>query len=309
VNFRPADSTGGNNFGWRCYEGNHTYNTSGCQAPAAYHFPIFEYPHNNSTGGFSITGGYVYRGTEFPFLQGYYICSDYVSGNGFLIRSNGSGGWNVSAPQTGWAAHICGYGEAEDGALYAVSQDGPMYKVNAVAPVPLKLISFTATANRNNVNLEWQTQNELNSKDFIIEYSNDGQHFSTIGITPAKNAAGINNYSFIHSAAGIAGNFYRLKMIDIDGSFAYSPVISVSIRQLNTAWIYPTVIQNNVLHIFPSADMNAMELYTMQGQLIFKRTLNSSSSKEIPVDVLAKGMYLVKLKTAHSSVTEKIFIE
>ncbi|KAF0153021.1 MAG: protein up-regulated by thyroid hormone-putative PQQ-dependent glucose dehydrogenase [Ignavibacteria bacterium] len=71
--------TKGGNFGWRCYEGTHSFNTSGCNA-ANYIPPVFEYPHN-SEGGFSITGGFVYRGSKVPELYGKYVYADFVSGH------------------------------------------------------------------------------------------------------------------------------------------------------------------------------------------------------------------------------------
>ena len=79
VNWLAAGSTSGVNYGWRCYEANHVYG-SGC-SPAVTDTiaPIFEYSHNNATGGYSITGGYVYRGASYPELQGYYITADYLS--------------------------------------------------------------------------------------------------------------------------------------------------------------------------------------------------------------------------------------
>ena len=63
----------GKNYGWRCYEGTHTYNTSGCNYPE-YIFPVWEYSHSE---GYSITGGYVYRGENVPELSGKYIYADY----------------------------------------------------------------------------------------------------------------------------------------------------------------------------------------------------------------------------------------
>jgi len=65
----------GKNYGWRCYEGNHTYNMSGCNYPE-YTFPIWEYSHSV---GYSVTGGYVYRGQNVPELFGKYIYGDYGS--------------------------------------------------------------------------------------------------------------------------------------------------------------------------------------------------------------------------------------
>jgi glucose/arabinose dehydrogenase len=61
----------GINYGWRCYEGNNTYNTTGCAAQSTMTFPVAAYDH--SGGKCSITGGYVYRGTQFPALQGRYF--------------------------------------------------------------------------------------------------------------------------------------------------------------------------------------------------------------------------------------------
>ena len=58
----------GKNYGWRCYEGNHDYNLIGCNG--TYEFPIWEYSHSL---GYSITGGYVYRGQNVPELYGKYI--------------------------------------------------------------------------------------------------------------------------------------------------------------------------------------------------------------------------------------------
>ena len=128
IDFRVAGTSGGINYGWRCYEGNSPYNTNGCSPPANYVFPIFDYPHNMSTGGFSVTGGFVYRGSQYPALQGYYICADYVSGNAWLINPNGGGGWTTRM-QTGLPGSIVSFGEAEDGTLYSVSLGGTIYTV------------------------------------------------------------------------------------------------------------------------------------------------------------------------------------
>ena len=60
VNFTPSTELNNNNYGWRCYEGTQAYNTGSCNIVSSYKMPIFEYVHNNTTGGYSITGGYVY---------------------------------------------------------------------------------------------------------------------------------------------------------------------------------------------------------------------------------------------------------
>ena len=114
VNFRAANATGGINYGWRCYEGSNPYNTSGCAPISSYIAPIFQYPHNNATGGYSVTGGYVYRGTGSPLLTGWYVMADYISGNVWKIHPDGAGGWTVFQ-QSGLSGNIAGFGEGEDG--------------------------------------------------------------------------------------------------------------------------------------------------------------------------------------------------
>jgi glucose/arabinose dehydrogenase len=84
----------GLNCGWRCYEGNARYDSSGCGPSALYTFPVKVYPH--SGGDCSVTGGYVYRGNRRPELVGRYIYADYCTGkiwqfiyqNGHLVSDS-----------------------------------------------------------------------------------------------------------------------------------------------------------------------------------------------------------------------------
>ncbi len=82
VNFQPNTSPGGENYGWRILEGNHCYNpSSGCVAPSSYVAPVLEYAHGaNDVNGCSVTGGFVYRGINYPSMQGVYFYGDFCSG-------------------------------------------------------------------------------------------------------------------------------------------------------------------------------------------------------------------------------------
>ena len=90
INRMPLTQAG-INYGWRCYEGNNTYNTTGCAAQSTMTFPVAAYDH--SGGKCSITGGYVYRGTQFPALQGRYFFADYCSTQIGSLNSDDSITW------------------------------------------------------------------------------------------------------------------------------------------------------------------------------------------------------------------------
>lgn len=75
---------GGKNYGWRCYEGNHPYNTSGCNSQSFYKAPIYEYQHSATTNDCSIIGGFVYHGKKYSSFKGKYFFTDYCSG---IIRT------------------------------------------------------------------------------------------------------------------------------------------------------------------------------------------------------------------------------
>ncbi len=89
VDFQPASSTGGENYGWRCYEGDHPYNTTDCLSASAYDGPIFEYPNPESESA-AISGGYVYRGMESPGINGIYFFADYALGKFWSLFNDGN---------------------------------------------------------------------------------------------------------------------------------------------------------------------------------------------------------------------------
>jgi glucose/arabinose dehydrogenase len=84
IDFEPAGARG-RNYGWRCYEGNEEFNlSSNCNPDSAFTFPVFDY--DNASLGCSVTGGFVYRGSEYADLYGWYVYTDYCSGRFWVIR-------------------------------------------------------------------------------------------------------------------------------------------------------------------------------------------------------------------------------
>jgi len=91
IDFQPASSHGGENYGWRCMEGDHCNGLSGCVCnDRSLTLPIFEYSHDDSSNPCAITGGEVYRGSSIPDLAGTYFFADYCSAHVFSFSGGAS---------------------------------------------------------------------------------------------------------------------------------------------------------------------------------------------------------------------------
>jgi len=134
IDFQPA-SSGGENYGWRCYEGNHVYNSLDCGPSTDYIFPIHEYNHDN--GNCSVTGGYVYRGCAVPDLDGTYFFADFCSGSIWSFRYDGSTMTDFTdrtaelyPPGSATIGTIASFGEDINGELYIVDlAGGEIFKI------------------------------------------------------------------------------------------------------------------------------------------------------------------------------------
>lgn len=113
------------NFGWNPKEGTHCYQSSSCDNPE-FIDPVIEYSHEN---GCSVTGGYVYRGTAIPSLQGTYLYSDYCSGTLWGARADGNGGYGsfqILATQL----NVASFAEGNDGEIYIIHLGGEIYQLS-----------------------------------------------------------------------------------------------------------------------------------------------------------------------------------
>jgi len=117
IDFQPASSAGGENYGWDQYEGNAVY--EGPANPTGKVFPVAVYPHG---GDCSVNGGHVYRGSDFPSLTGHYFYGDYCTAKLWdLYYDPGVPGWVTSVVQDlPYSFNMSSWGEDEAGNLYIV---------------------------------------------------------------------------------------------------------------------------------------------------------------------------------------------
>ena len=139
IDFQPASSAGGENWGWRCYEGDHSYSTSGCDSSSTMEFPIWEYSHSS---GCSVTGGNVYRGADMPGMEGVYFFADYCSSAIWSMRYDGSSvsefttrTSELSPSSDGYSiSSISAFGEDARGEIYICDLGGEVFKIIPETP-------------------------------------------------------------------------------------------------------------------------------------------------------------------------------
>lgn len=124
IDFQPADSPGGENYGWNVYEATHPFPVGSAAVEGDFTMPVIEYDRD---AGQSVTGGYVYRGSEFPSLAGTYFYGDYESGHIWGLQRTAAGIKNrlMLMPRIA----IVSFGEDDAGELYVLDFGGALYRV------------------------------------------------------------------------------------------------------------------------------------------------------------------------------------
>lgn len=172
----------------------------------------------------------------------------------------------------------------------------PFSALNCPGVLPVRLSSFSATANGCKVRLAWQAQSELNLNTYLIEQSSDGRHFIQVGSKSFSDYTQGNRYSF--DLTPTSGKlFYRLKMVDNDGKFVYSNVATATVScNLGGFAVFPNPV-SDWLTIQNSSISNAAASYSIfdsKGRAISRGTC-SGNYKRIDFKQMPKGIYLVQV--------------
>ncbi len=182
--------------------------------------------------------------------------------------------------------------------------------------LPVSWLSFTAEKiGANSVLLNWSTANELNNDHFEVERSADGANFSIIASVKAgPNPNQVQQYSFTDKAAAIGNNYYRIRQVDHDGHFTYSEMKLVTIDGQSSLFsIRPNPAVNNALLLASSRLNNVhISLVSTTGKTVYtisKTLVNAGDAILIPVSNLAKGVYMVQIKSDEGNKTEKLVVQ
>ncbi|WP_256010087.1 chondroitinase-B domain-containing protein [Desertivirga xinjiangensis] len=161
--------------------------------------------------------------------------------------------------------------------------------------LPVSLLSFTASGKLNDVNLAWNVAHQVNLKQYDVEWSTDGKTFIRVATIPAQDQ--LQHYRTSHSNAVTGNNYYRLKMLDLDGKYEYSPLRVVKIS--STVKVYPNPASRILTIDMSTANVpNAqVRLVNMSGNTVLQAE-TSSVSHSLDVQVIPSGVYQLVLQLA-----------
>ncbi len=159
---------------------------------------------------------------------------------------------------------------------------------------PVYLIRFTGKNNGEGNELKWKTETEKNASHFDVEKSLNGKNFSTIGHVTASSKDG-GSYYYQDAIPPIGVIYYRLKMVDLDGSFTYSRTIGVSVNDTPDLTISPNPVSDIFLIEIPDEQLigTVSSIYNSSGVIVAKIKI-TGRKQSVNASQWKGGLYLVR---------------
>ncbi len=165
--------------------------------------------------------------------------------------------------------------------------------------LPVTLLEFTARAETNFVTTNWSITQEINTSYYDVEHSADGVSFRKFGTVQALGSTnGARQYNLNHYEPVNGVNYYRLKMVDADGRFTYSPIATVVYSKANMPVAFPNPVQDLLtLKIPPSFITTKLSLTIndVKGAVVIKQLIANNIST-INCNNLSAGTYFLSLR-------------
>ncbi len=172
-------------------------------------------------------------------------------------------------------------------------------------PLPVELISFQATLEGNRVQLDWATASELNNDYFMVQRSDDDFEWYDLGtVKGAGTTVERQSYTFEDTRPSFGLSYYRLKQVDLNGQFEYSPVRTVDLFSKENVRLFPNPVRN-YLSIFATGTVSNVTITDLQGVVLY---FNSQLEEKIPMSAFKEGVYRITFDHNGSVINEKIVV-
>jgi Secretion system C-terminal sorting domain len=176
--------------------------------------------------------------------------------------------------------------------------------------LPIKLSSFEGKATGQVNTLSWISENEINSDKFVVERSSNGTNFKSVGVVNTKATNGNSSiplsYTFVDAYPINGKQFYRLSMVDKDGSSEYSETVTIkqNIKKMELANVGPNPTKGIVSFNVRGTENYNVVVHNSAGQIVITKTVKQSNISSIDFGGLANGIYTVEIMDVNTN--EKI---
>ena len=162
--------------------------------------------------------------------------------------------------------------------------------------LPVSLRDFTALKQESTTLLSWITTSENNSDHFVIERSVDGKNWISIGkVTAFGSPSQEQKYNTTDNLPESGVNYYRLKMVDLDGSFSYSQIRSVHFPEFAWAKMYPNPVSHNLHISIRNKQVRKLRLIDTSGKILYRSNVDSPEM-ELNMQPYSSGVFFVHLE-------------
>ncbi|HEX4958006.1 MAG TPA: T9SS type A sorting domain-containing protein [Lacibacter sp.] len=181
--------------------------------------------------------------------------------------------------------------------------------------LPLTLLNFAAVLKSEKVNLSWATTEHTDFSHFVVQRSTDGKNFKDVMtlLTDAVVSSAVNQYGYNDNISGVNATvvYYRLQMVDNDGSFQYSPIRLVRLNAANKVQIqaFPNPVVNELRVMIPinwQEKATTYEIYNSNGALVSRtKVANAAQVQQLNVQSLGSGNYIIRVTNGQEMSSSK----
>ncbi len=269
--------------------------------------------HGTNDGTVPITEGYPFGLPTITYVRGSQQLNDQLNrtsiyheyypaqGQDHEYWGTSNGNFVSSGPTIYWSEII---GKAK---LFMI---GRMGAVPTCGPLPIALVNFTGKGLDDKVNLFWNTAAEYNVKMIVVERSADGSLFDKFAeVTPKGSSSSGAAYNLADMFPLPGTGFYRLKIVDLDGSFSYSKIIQVDMpaRAIAITQLYPNPVSDIMrLEIYADKRQRLISrVFDMSGKQLIVKSINlekGQNTSSLSFTNLGRGLYIISFENAMGNI-------
>jgi hypothetical protein len=200
------------------------------------------------------------------------------------------------------------------GTSYNTSSPQAIFIANIANPLPIKVISFTGKALENANQLKWTVAQEVDFSHYEIFRSDDGREFNAVGtVFATDNFMDMKSYSFIDVSSKSGLSYYKLKLVDDNGSFAFSSLVFINrkliVPTVSNVFPNPAITHVNIEVQGVSVENFNVSVQDINGKIVYQAKQVSALSNIYQMDVtnFNRGVYIIRIEDEMGNVSASKF--